>query len=150
MKISSDCVWLHCGLFATLCFMSATGCGSDNPLGRQAISGRVTLDGSPLDQGTISFSPQADNGVSSGTTLRNGEYAIAASKGLPPGKYVVRIHSIVSDPANKNKVSSESGAPVTGLPGVERIPPAYNANSTLSIEVVAGRKVEFNFDLQSK
>jgi hypothetical protein len=126
------------------------GCGSDNPLGRQAISGRVTFDGAALDQGTIEFSPASERGVTAGAAVRNGEYSIPALKGLPPGKYIVRINSVTSDSAHNTQASSELGMAVGASLGIERIAPAYNVASKITAEIVAGHAAEFNFDTKSK
>jgi hypothetical protein len=62
----------------------------------------------------------------------------------------MRINSAVSDPARKAKSSSISGPTIGDVPGIERIAPAYNAASTIEVEVVAGHAAEFNFDAKSK
>jgi hypothetical protein len=122
------------------------GCGPRNPLGRQAIAGRVTLDGEPLDQGTVGFSPTAAHGVTSGAMVQNGRFAISAQKGLPPGKYVVRINS-----AKAAMTKNPDAPPGAGIaPGIERIAPVYNDASTVTIDVVAGRPADFQFDAKSK
>lgn len=127
----------------------AVGCGQSNPLARQAVSGRVTFDGVPLDQGTISFSPETKGSVGGGATVKNGVYAIAAAQGLPPGKYTVRINSIVPN-AVKAKMSSVPTVDGPNGPGIERIAAAYNMASKITVEVVAGRSSEFSFDAKSK
>ena len=128
----------------------AVGCGQSNPLARQAVSGHVTFDGAPLDQGTISFSPEAKGSVGGGATVKNGVYAIPAVQGLPPGKYIVRINSIVPNTAGKAKMSSVPTVDGPNGPGIERIAAAYNMASKITIEVVAGRSSEFSFEAKSK
>ena len=47
--------------------VAAAGCSSANPLGRRPISGKVTLQGQPVDYGSIQFIPldlQAANWIS--------------------------------------------------------------------------------------
>jgi len=78
---------------AVIVGVTVFGCGSRNPLGRRAFSGRVTLAGKPLDQGTISFEPQQQPGFAGGAVILDGRYEVPAEKGLPPGKYLVRIYS---------------------------------------------------------
>ena len=124
------------------------GCGPGNPLGRRAISGSVTLDGAPLDQGSIQFSPQQQQGgVGSGAVISNGGYTIAADKGLPPGKYLVRIFS-----AEQPDVPVPKGPPgsVPIPPATERIPPEYNANSDKIVEVTAAGSNQFDFDIRTE
>lgn len=126
------------------------GCGQGNPLGRQAVNGQVTLDGAPLDQGTVSFSPESKGSVGGGATVKNGEFSIPAAQGLPPGKYVVRINSTVRNPAAKAKLSSVPTPNDAAGPGIERVAPAFNRASKILVEVVAGHSAEFSFAAKSK
>ncbi len=83
-------IWALCGVL--LLVMSSPGCGKhDDPLNRQAISGSVTLDGQPLQQGTISFLPLEKKDTSGGATITSGKYSVAREQGLAPGKYKVMI-----------------------------------------------------------
>ena len=77
---------------------------------------------------------------------QDGAYTIAAERGLPPGKYAVRINSGKRDPATGPAPVAPGPAP----PGIERIAPAYNAESKIVVEVVAGKKAVFDFDTKSK
>ena len=122
--------------------LSLVGCGEPDPLNRQAIAGTVTLDGQPLEGGAISFSP-TDGTLGGGAAIVQGEYAVPAEKGLPPGKYVVRINA-----------ASESGGDPTAPPGEvtpakELVPASWNSQSTHEIEVVAGGDNQFPFDIKS-
>lgn len=117
------------------------GC-SRNPLGRQAISGVVTLDGVPLDDGKIEFAPQKQKGtVGSGCAIREGKYHIPTLKGLPPGEYLVRISGLEKH-ADTN--TSFAGIPP---PSRERIPPEYNVRSKLIVRVTEDGPNTFNFDI---
>ena len=127
------------------------GCGTRDPLDRQAVSGTVSLDGQPLDQGTIEFVPEAGgSGILSGGLISGGEFAIPADKGLPPGTYTVRISSGDSNGAN-------AGGSDVALPGdlqdvqpaAERIPARYNVQSELTAEIVAGHNNRLSFELHS-
>lgn len=91
-----------------------SGCGSDDGLNRQAVSGKATSDGAPIPAGAISFEPLQAGGVGSGAVITNGEYSIAAETGLPPGKYRVTMQG-------------DDGTPFTSsegkMPGDEEMPP---------------------------
>ena len=64
-----------CALLLSFLLVAALlGCGPGNPLGRKALSGTVTLDGSPLDGGTIEFHP-LEGGVQSGGLIHAGRAA---------------------------------------------------------------------------
>lgn len=118
------------------------GCQKADPLNRQAVSGTITLDGQPLESGSIEFSP-VDNGTFSGATIENGTYAIPKEKGLSPGAYIVRISAANAD------------AEPVGLPGEsnkiapELIPAKYNAESDLEITVQADSENTFDVDVKT-
>ena len=123
------------------------GCGEKNELNRQALSGTVALNGTPVAVGTIRFTPEAQTGVSSGGPIADGKFAIRAAEGLPPGKYIVRIYATQKD----SRTVEQGGppGPATEKPGVDLIPPRYNARSELVREVTADAENKFDFDLQS-
>jgi hypothetical protein len=124
----SVCMWL--------------GCGEKDPYGRQAVSGKVTLDGQAVGAGSIDFVPTGSSPVRSGTVVVQGEYSIPQDKGLPPGEYIVQIS--VPDPEGK-KASNEPGpGPVVNL-----APPDWSADSQHKITVTDGGSNEFNFDMTS-
>ncbi len=120
-----------------------SGCGQGTG-GRLEISGTVRFQGAPLKAGTIEFA-SADAKQLTGSTITDGKYSVPADKGLPPGKYTVRISA-----------AQDSGAAPTGPPGPESmtqqakalIPPQYNVESTLSAEVTEGGSNAFDFDLK--
>lgn len=86
---------LGCGgraLLLSLAALLASGCSGSN--GRQEVSGRVTIDGTPATMGSITFQPvDTANSQGSGATLRNGDFQLAAAKGLLPGKYKVVVQA---------------------------------------------------------
>jgi hypothetical protein len=82
------------GAAALLALTLLAGCSGGD--GRIGISGTVTLDGKPLDNGSIHFEPTAENSAapSSGGTIANGAYELPASSGLFPGEYKVVIQAV--------------------------------------------------------
>jgi hypothetical protein len=136
-------------LLAAAALVASTGplgCSEANPLGRRAIVGKVTYKKLPVDYGSIQFSPlDQQKGVSSGAMIASdGNYRIAESQGLPPGKYTVMISA--PDRKQQEKVEGPPGDERTVA--LERIPKKYNVNTTLEIEVTKGRgSQEINFDL---
>lgn len=123
--------------------LALLGCGPSNPLGRESISGSVTFQGESLANGAIGFDPVEDGGVNSGAPIENGRYEIEAHRGLPPGKYRVRINASQSDAAAV--AALPPGAPEP--PGIELIPPQYNVNSDKVIEVTAAGTNTFDFTI---
>lgn len=142
-------VWYVC-LFSVACFPALVGCGRDNPSYRQAVYGKVILDGAPLDQGTIFFASEEPQGISSGGVIRDGAYTVPPTKGLPPGKYVVRINSSKSNPAEKGHQKNPYPSPGGSLPGIECIAPKYNVDSTIVIEIAKDRPTTFDFNVESQ
>lgn len=125
-------------LFVALGFF---GCGKESDsLGRRAVSGRVSLAGQPLAQGTITFDP-VGKGTSSGAAITNGDYSLTAANGLPPGSYVVRISSPVGGIATPD-VPGESDQLAK-----EQIPAEFNSQTNLKAEVTDAGPNTFNFDI---
>ena len=126
---------------AVLLATAITGCGKPDPLNRQAVFGEIALNGTPLPDGTIEFSP-VGSGTSSGAVIQAGKFAISAEKGLPPGDYVVRISA------------ADAGVAATEMPGesnilaAELIPPRYNSESDVKFTVKADQENVFTLDVQ--
>lgn len=130
-----------------LLLIVTVGCGPTDSLNRQAISGTVTLDGQPLENGTIEMVPvDAGEGVASGANITDGSYEIPQEKGLPPGKYTVRISAAAGSPTKTSKAPPGEG---DVQPAEERIPARYNAQSELTAEVTDGSPNTFDFELES-
>lgn len=109
------------------------GCGKDNPLGRLPVSGTVTFQGKPLDQGSIEFAPVDPLGkTKAGASITEGRYSIETDQGLAPGTYIVRIFS--SEGGAGAAKDAMPGTRPTAIPR-ERIPAVYNVNSRLQCEV---------------
>ena len=127
------------------------GCGRGNSLDRQAVSGQVTLDSKPLDRGSIQFCPElAQGGIFAGTLIVDGKYDVPGDKGLPPGKYKVRISAAQPDTPPTSPKSQSGFATSSPPPLRERLPAHYNANTTLTVEVKAGGGNVFDFALTSQ
>lgn len=72
----------------------SNGCGFGGVAsGRVAVSGVVTLDGTPVTAGRINFIPDGNNDspAAGGTIDASGRYRLPVSDGPMPGTYVVRI-----------------------------------------------------------
>ena len=138
------------GCAALLLTCGVMGCGA-SPSGpeRGAVSGRVTLDGEVVEQGSIAFIPAAGTkGPSSGATIANGKFSIPQDKGPVVGTNRVEVHW-----PRKTGRQKEAGSPTP--PGTmidevaEAIPAEFNSNSKLEQRVEAGENV-VEIELQSK
>ncbi len=143
--------WSNTRLFLFLLLTVLPACGPGNPLGRRAIDGRITLDGSSLESGHIQFIPEESGGVSSGTVIvQGGYYKLETLKGLPPGKYYVQIFSPQDAPATGGNAAQQN-TPTGALKfGVELLPAKYNTATTLVVEVSGSGPTTFDFDLTKK
>ncbi|MBN2295749.1 MAG: hypothetical protein JXM70_25175 [Pirellulales bacterium] len=131
--------------------LSATiyGCGHDNPLGRQPVSGTVTVDGQPLPRGMIRFTPRNREGtVGSGTVITDGKYELTVEKGLPAGEYVVGILAV--DREESSNPDALPGTDTFSTPAKQRIPPRYNVKSELVREVNTDGPNVFDFEIKTR
>ncbi len=123
-------------------------CGCDHGPKRNYIYGRVTVDGQPLDFGSITFVPDPTGPKASGI-IEQGRYQIEAARGpLAGGKFVeIRAPRFPADepiPTTKtDKMRQLAVAP-------EALPQRYNAKTELRVSVTDDGPNEFNFELQSE
>ncbi|MEX1041815.1 MAG: hypothetical protein WDZ51_14345 [Pirellulaceae bacterium] len=120
------------------------GCGNSSTP-RESVSGTVTLEGQPLVDGSILFSPQGD-GPSAGGEIVNGQYTLARELGPAPGKYRVEISSWRSTGKSIYDAASEREEETL----VSVIPPRYNSRSELQVEIEPGKENRFDFELMPK
>ena len=130
-----------------LVLVSVAGCGPHTD--RLAISRNVSLDGTPLDSGSIRFTSVASEKLLvAGAMIQDGAYQIPREKGLLPGTYHLEIYS----PDQNAKPIMARAQP--GGPGIsvapERIPVEYNVDSQQTIEVTADGENRFVFEINSK
>jgi hypothetical protein len=129
-------------LFVAGLLLLISGCGGD-PLNRQAVSGKVTFKGRPLEHGKIEFSPLDGQTTLMGAAITNGEFNIPAEQGLSPGKYKVMINA----PQGANLHPSGPPGSDLGPQPTELIPSRYNEKSDLRAEVTKGGLNAFDFPL---
>lgn len=82
-------------LSVLLCFTTliAVGCGGPEYEGakRFAVKGTVTVDGEPMDYGTISFIPSSEAARVSGGPIVDGKFEMREGRGANAGQYRVEI-----------------------------------------------------------
>ncbi len=127
---------------------AASGCGGGAAYEgekRLSLSGKVTLDGQPVDGGSISFIPANPKKKVSGGDIVKGEYKVPEAKGAHTGPHRVEIHWY--RPTGKKIVDTDMGGTKDEV--MEAIPPKFHVQSTLNAEVAEG-KTTFDFELTSK
>lgn len=125
--------------FLTFAAALLAGCGGD---GRKGVSGDVTLDGEPVNGGSIVFLPSGGEGSKGAAEIIDGKYSIPPAQGLAPGTYRVEINW--SKPTGKQIPSGDPGMMMDERQ--EAVPARYNSNSTLTVEITAGEN-QHNFPL---
>jgi hypothetical protein len=121
-------------IFGGLLLGALVGCGKGGAE-LAPVSGRVTLDGRPLENARVAFQPDDAKRPSYGDTDSEGRYRLAYRRGEEGA--LVGNHTVL----------------ITVSPEIVRNPPhipsRYNRESTLREEVKSGENNEFNFDLKS-
>ncbi|UUO05452.1 hypothetical protein M4951_18980 [Blastopirellula sp. J2-11] len=123
-----EIVWV--GLVAVL--IGTLGCTAERRFpDRIEVTGKVTIGGEPLPNGSISFRSDQDiaDGMVASADIKDGQYAAK----VPAGEKKVVIHSVIqtSDPAHEF---------------MDLIPVQYNKKSTLTADV-SRENTEFDFHL---
>jgi hypothetical protein len=108
------------------------GCGGPKYKGdkQYPLAGEVTVDGQPVDLGSISFIPQG-KGRSSGGVIKDGKYTIPEENGANAGTYRVEIHWLKR--TGRQLKDAESGEMYDERR--EAIPDKLNTNPELTVEV---------------
>lgn len=137
------------GLVAGIFLALGVGCGGGDGLELYGVTGKVTYDGEPVSNGSISFEPAAGTtGPASGSGLaEDGTYEVPDEKGLVPGTYNVRI-------TGNRKTGRQVPAGPPTPPGsmvdevAQYIPAQYNTKTTLTVQIEKGKN-EHDFKLVS-
>ena len=102
------------------------------------VSGTVTFDGQPIEQGSISFTPVDGNGPTAGGAIIGGKYT--APK-VPVGASKVTISG--AKETEKKRMYDDPKAPLVQT-SVEMLPAKYSdvKATTLEYQVVAGNQTK--------
>jgi hypothetical protein len=126
---SARALALFVGLVAT------AGCGGNSDgFERFPVEGTITLDGSPLKSGTVTFIAQGQ-GATSSVGVADGAFRLGRSDGLSPGPYRVEIFSI--QPTGKKIPSAEDPQTLVDET-VNLVPKRYNIQSQVKAEIPSG------------
>jgi len=117
------------------------GC-ADKGVGRAIVSGTVTYQGDPIQQGQIRFLPAQRNELPMSTALIvAGQYKVDRDGGVPAGTYKVSIEAyrVRTGPGRSGFVrGDDSGDPRgTDIPQEQYLPEKFNRATTLEITIAA-------------
>ena len=106
------------------------------------VSGRVTINGEPAENGSIAFFPVSGASFTTGSEISQGRYRAK----VPPGKSRVEIR--VSRIVGEQKLYDTPHSPTQPIME-ELLPARYNVASELAIDVVVGIN-QYDFDLTTE
>jgi hypothetical protein len=126
------------GLVAISC-LAAIGCGGSNRPVMHTVEGRVSFQGSPVEEGTITFENPANGFANSVKLGDGGVYTLQ----LPDGSYQVNVEPpMIPLDAGPNSPPSE------GYKNVKNIPAKYRRSRSSGLTVqVSGSNVTQNFNM---
>lgn len=122
----------------TLLGLLAPGCGASKPV----MEGTVTLDGAPIEKGTIMLMPTNGKGQNAGCGIAAGQYRMEVS----PGTMQVRITANRKDGKMPDPLNPGSGAMIDRY--VDYVPKRYNENTELEVTLAPGLN-RHDFKLES-
>jgi hypothetical protein len=130
------------GMLAMILAVAPAGCNRGPAIG--TVTGDVTLDGQPVKDGHVLFSPLDGNGQTGGGSIREGK--LLAEK-VPVGKMKVELHGNKLT-GKKYKAYDTPESPWENEVA-ELLPSKYNFTSELTLEVKRGTQ-DVKYDLKSK
>jgi hypothetical protein len=127
----------------------AIGCGGAKKF--VPVSGKVTLNGNPLPQATVSFQPIAAPGAieagegSTGKTNDKGEFTLSSSTGKNGA--IMGDHRVSISALDPKVGECDERPPRGGWPKADKVPARYNAKSELTFAVPSSGTNKADFDL---
>jgi hypothetical protein len=128
-----------CGGALLVVLLVLAGCG-DASMGE--VTGTVKVDGEPIPEGAILFSPENGKGQTAGDKIANGHYDAK----VPVGAMKVSISKLKF--LRKKKLYNRPGSPEY-TQNIEGLPAKYNEKTELRYDVKPGVNQK-DWDLQSK
>jgi hypothetical protein len=124
------------------------GCGGEAAdFARESVSGNVSLDDQPLEEGIITFIPVGGGDPVASGLIRQGAYSVEREYGPAPGVHTVTI-SAVKPTGKTRKNPDDPDNPIVETR--ETLPARYNLQSELQADIQAGGGNTFDFKLSSK
>lgn len=122
-----------------LASFALAGCGDGDGLPREAVAGKIAVDGEPIAKGAILFKGET---MDVGGLIRDGSYSIPKSEGPVPGSYQVMI---TEEPV----AAVDPNDPTHTLPKKpSKLTPMYRKGMNLTAEIAKGQAEPVDFDIQ--
>jgi len=136
----------HYRIILVLCssVLGFVGCGNQDTFERTQVEGMVTLNGTPIEQGVITFIPSG-KGASAGANIELGKFVIPKEKGPSPGDYRVEIDSSVR--TGKQIMATDGETMVDEFEN--GIPQKFNRLTELTVTLKTGNNQHL-FDLETE
>lgn len=125
-------------LISLTCLLVGCSTGADDTPELGKVTGKITLDGQPLTDASVTFEPKS-GAPSIGRTDESGVYVLAYGQdhlGAVSGQHTVRV-SKYGEPGSPNDTE-------------DQVPDQFNKNSKLTANVKIEGENTFDFDLDSK
>ena len=124
------------------------GCGSS----LASVSGQVTYDGKPVEEGYITFTPADGKGKDAGGPIKNGRYRVTE---LPPGPKVVKVIGLkkvsfasTSEEMQRKASEARKAGNYDGLVDPADTIPENAEGNNVKIDLKPGEQTQ-NYDLKS-
>ena len=124
--------------------VTVAGCPRSG-LEKATLSGRITFQGQPIQDGSIRFVPiKGTKGPATVGTIRGGNYTVTARGGVPVGTLRVEVEAYRplpgAKPYTKEQAEGNRGIVEGDYPKKQFLPPEYNTNSTHEVTIESGSK----------
>ena len=136
-------------LLGCACIGLLGGCGGASGPEKVTLSGKVTYQGKPLEDGDISFRPvPGTNAPPTSTVIKNGHYTAGDRAAIASGTFNVQINGYKK---REGAVKDSAGIERPGVDNREQIlPEKFNTKSTIEqVTIVKGKSSQTkDFDLK--
>lgn len=160
-----------CAIVTSLLMIASGGCGRSDRPNTVPVSGKVTLDGVPVEGASVMFRPEGPGRPGTALTDANGIYSLSSygepNDGAVPGIYTVAVIKIggpgasalagaappQADPNALSTIDGTSEANAAKVPETEYfVPRKYTdpATSGLKLTIPDGGGSDINLELSSK
>jgi hypothetical protein len=112
---------------------------------KHEVLGKVTLDGQPMEQGSILLVPtDANTGTATGGTISHGKYLLTGRQAPAPGEYKVEIRATKKSGKMVQKARGRPGELMDEM--VEAVASRFNSESQLRV-VAKSKRTIADFDV---